>query len=62
MTKFEKISKRAELLMLAYNAILERDKWDNYDDCWADPPVLKDNRTEEHEFYLSVLNEIEKML
>lgn len=30
MTKFEKVAKRAELLQAAYNAILDKYKWDNF--------------------------------
>lgn len=62
MTKFEKVAKRAELLQVAYNAILERDKWDNHESAWTDEPVLCEDKTEEHEFYQSILKEIEKML
>lgn len=61
MTRFEKVAKRAELLEVAYKAILDKDKWDNYDQPWTKNPVLSDDRMEEHEFYLSLLNEIEKM-
>lgn len=62
MTKFEKTAKRAELLGQAYQAIIERDKWDNYDDAWSDNATLRDDRTEEHEFYMAVAKEIEKLL
>lgn len=62
MTKFEKVAKRAELLEVAYKAILDRDKWDNYVDAWAENPELIEDKIEEHEFYLGVLKEIEKML
>ena len=62
MTKFEKAAKRAELLEVAYNAILEKDKWDNYENAWADEPVLCENKTEEHVFYYSILKEIEQMI
>jgi hypothetical protein len=62
MTKFEKTAKRAELLGAAYQVIIERDKWDNYDDVWSDKPGLRDDRIEEHEFYLSIAKEIEKLL
>ena len=62
MTKFEKASKRAELLGQAYQAIIEEDKWDNYDDPQSDVPTLRDDRTEEHEFYMSIAKEIEKLL
>lgn len=62
MTKFEKMAKRAELLERAYNVIIEQDKWDNYGDLWSDNPYLRDDRTEEHEFYLSIAKEIEKLL
>lgn len=61
MTKFEKAAKRAELLGRAYQAIIDRDKWDNYDG-WADDATLRDERTEEHEFYLSIAKEIEKLV
>ena len=61
MTRFEKIGKRAELLETAYLIIIERDKWDNlnYDD---DFKSVKEDRREEHAFYLSVASEIEKLL
>lgn len=62
MTKFEKVSKRAELLGKAYDLIIEKDKWENYDDAWTDNPILRDDRTEEHEFYMSVAKELEKLL
>lgn len=62
MTKFEKVSKRAELLGQAYSAILTRDKWDNYEEAWSDNPVLRDDRTEEHQFYMSIAKEIESLL
>lgn len=62
MTKFEKVAKRAELLEVAYKAILDRDKWDNYVDAWAENPELIEDKIEEHEFYLGILKEIEKML
>lgn len=61
MTKFEKTAKRAELLGQAYQAIIERDKWDNYEN-WTDSPNLIDDRSEEHEFYMAVAKEIEKLL
>lgn len=38
MTKFEKVAKRAELLECAYKAVLEKDKWDNYDEPWGSKP------------------------
>ena len=61
MTRFEKIGKRAELLETAYLIIIERDKWDNlnYED---DFKSVKEDRREEHAFYLSVASEIEKLL
>lgn len=62
MTKFEKASKRAELLGQAYQAIIEKDKWENYNNQWSDEPDLRDDRTEEHEFYMAVAKEIEKLL
>lgn len=62
MTKFEKVAKRAELLELAYNAIEERDRIDNCENPWDEVPTLMENKIEEHEFYLSILKEIEKML
>lgn len=62
MTKFEKVAMRAELLEVAYKAILDRDKWDNYVDAWTENPELREDKIEEHEFYLGILKEIEKML
>lgn len=62
MTKFEKVAKRAELLQAAYNAILDKYKWDNYENPWTDEPTLDENKTEEHELYQSVLKEIENLL
>lgn len=62
MTKFEKASKRADLLERAYQAIIDQDKWENYVDPWTDESPLRDGRTEEHEFYMSVAKEIEKLL
>lgn len=62
MTKFKKTATRAELLGKAYDLIIEKDKWENYDDAWTDNPILRADRTEEHEFYLSVAKEIEKLL
>lgn len=60
MTKFEKISKRVELLEVAYNAIIEKDKWDNGD--YKNDFVISEDKIEEHDFYISVAKEIEKML
>lgn len=62
MTKFEKIVKRAELLGKAYQAIIEQDKWDNQNEGWTENGVVIDDRIEEHEFYMSVAKEIEKLL
>lgn len=62
MTKFEKIAKRAELLGFAYREIIERDKWDNQNEGWTDNAVVRDDRIEEHELYMSVAKEIEKLL
>lgn len=62
MTKFEKTIKRAQLLGNAYQEIIERDKWDNYDQAWTDTPILRDDRIEEHEYYMAVAKEIEKLL
>lgn len=62
MTEFEKVAKRAELLEAAYKAILDRDMWDNYVDAWTENPELIEDKIEEHEFYLAVSKEIEKML
>lgn len=53
---------RAELLGQAYQVIIEKDKWDNYDDPWLGVPDLRDDRTEEHELYMSIAKEIEKLL
>lgn len=61
MTKFEKTAKRAELLGEAYQRIIEMDKWDNYE-AWTDNPTLSNDKIEEHEFYMSVAKEIEKLL
>lgn len=62
MTKFEKTITRAKLLGNAYQEIIEIDKWDNYDNDWTDSPTLRADRTDEHEFYLTVAKEIEKLL
>ena len=62
MTKFEKIAKRAELLEVAYQAIIDKDKWDNYVDAWTDNPTVNADRNEEHVFYMDVAKEIEKLL
>lgn len=62
MTKFEKAATRAGLLGKAYDLIIEKDKWENYDDAWTDNPILRVDRTEEHEFYMCVAKEIEKLL
>lgn len=61
MTKFEKVEKRAYLLKRAYQAIIDQDKLDNYDG-WTDDSTLRDERAEEHEFYLSIAKEIEDLL
>lgn len=47
---------------MAYNAILDKYKWDKYENPWIDEPTLDENNTEEHEFYQSILKEIENML
>ena len=51
-----------ELLGQAYQTIIERDKWDNYDEAWTDNSTLSNTRIEEHEFYMAVAKEIEKLL
>lgn len=61
MTKFEKVSKRAELLGQAYQTIIDKAKWVNYDP-WSGEPALIDDRTEEQEFYMSIAKEIENLL
>lgn len=61
MTKFEKIAKRVELLEVAYNAIIDRDKCDNFDDDGNDMVLTKGNE-EMHAFYLKVAAEIEMLL
>lgn len=40
MTKFEKVAKRAELLGHAYQTIIDRDLFDNYENGWSDNPTL----------------------
>ena len=62
MTKFEKAAKRAELLGYAYRAIIEQDELDNYENIWSDNATLMECRKEQHEFYMSVAKEIEKLL
>lgn len=62
MTKFEKVAKKAELLEYAYNAILDRDRWDNMVDGWADNPELNMERADEHRFYLEVAALVEGLL
>lgn len=62
MTKFEKVAKKAELLEYAYNAILDRDKWDNMIDGWADTPELNPERVEMHVYYLYIASLIEGLL
>ena len=62
MTKFEKTAKRAELLGHAYQTIIDRDLFDNYEDSWSDNPTLIEGKNELHEFYMSVAKEIEKLL
>lgn len=61
MTKFEKVSMRAELLGRAYNRIMDADKWDNMDYS-ENYDTVRSDRTEQHEFYLSIAKEIEKLL
>lgn len=61
MTRIEKAAKRVELIGRAYQAIIDQDKWDNYDG-WTDDATLRDERTEEHEFYLSIAKEIEMLV
>ena len=62
MTKFEKVAKRAELLGQAYQSIIEKDRWDKYDNAWTDDPILSDDKIEQHEYYMAVAKEIEKLL
>ena len=62
MTKFEKIAKKAELLEYAYNAIIDRDKWDNMVDGWAENPELNPERAEMHAYYLEIASLIEGLL
>lgn len=61
MTKFEKVSKRAELLGQAYQTIIDKINSGKYDP-WSDEPALRDDRIEEHEFYMSIAKEIENLL
>ena len=62
MTKFEKVAKKAELLERAYDAIIERDIWDNMIDGWADEPELNPERAEMHVYYLYIASLIEGLL
>ena len=62
MTKFEKIAKKAELLECAYNAIIERDKWDNMENGWEESPELRPERAEMHSYYLEIAALIEGLL
>lgn len=62
MTKFEKVAKKAELLEYAYNAIIDRDKWDNMIDGWADEPELNPERAEMHDYYMEIAKAIEGLL
>ena len=62
MTKFEKVAKKAELLEYAYNAILDRDKWDNMNNGWGDNPELIPERTEMHRYYLEIAALVEGLL
>ena len=62
MTKFEKIAKKAELLECAYNAIIDRDKWDNMVDGLAEHPELNPERAEMHAYYLEIASLIEGLL
>lgn len=62
MTKFEKVAKKAELLEYAYNAILDRDRWDNMIDGWTDNQEVKPERAEMHIYYLYIASLIEGLL
>lgn len=62
MNKFEKIAKKAELLECAYNAIIDRDKWDNMVDAWAENPELKPDKAEMHSYYLEIASLIEGLI
>lgn len=62
MTKFEKVAKKAELLEHAYNAIMDRDRWDNMVDGWADSPELNPERAEMHRYYLEIAALVEGLL
>lgn len=62
MTKFEKIAKKAELLEYAYNAIIDRDKWDNMIDGWTDGPELNPERAEMHAYYMKIAKAVEGLL
>lgn len=62
MTKFEKVAKKAELLEYAYNAILDRDKWDNMNNGWGDDPELNPERSEMHRYYLEIAALVEGLL
>lgn len=46
----------------AYSEIIRKDKWDNHENAWEDEPVLRYDRIEEHELYMSIAKEIEKLL
>lgn len=62
MTKFEKIAKKAELLEHAYNAIIDRDKWDNMNNGWTESPEIRPECAEMHSYYLEIASLIEELL
>lgn len=62
MTKFEKIAKKAELLECAYNAIIDRDKWDNMVDPFSEATELNPEKAEMHAYYLEIASLIEGLL
>ena len=62
MTKFEKLVKKGELLEYAYNAILDRDRWDNMIDGWSDSQEVKPECLERHRYYLEIASLVEGLL
>lgn len=62
MTKFEKIAKRAEILAVAYDAIIGADKWNNYEYQGDERRLLIKGKEEIHDLYLKVADEIESLL
>lgn len=62
MTKFERAAKRAELLGMCANTIINEDEWFNYETNDGGEKFIPHNKQEMHEVYMKLLSDLEKLL